>query len=564
MKSLISALFFLLSALSFVIAQPVQEFSFSREIKGVEFEKASIMKYVLQPEKARIFLELSRTGAVQTKMGPLWSGGGDPVEVKALGIIELSKDLELISEELIFLKPEGVLSKQYKLLKEPGNVVSNKNVMGTQDDCMSISAIVDKYPELVKEEETGEKALPKEYYDNAVDYGGLSVKVKGFNSRLYRLKPEGTKKSLFAQLTDAQYDEIKSTYDWEPYRGGDKKNYWMRLSSSVCDPQTGMVYAHNGLMKRGEDRGRSTEKYQEFVTYDKSGKEVNRTEITFDVPHDVALRQFFFTDTQENGLYAIDGLVHVYRQHYGLGYKKLNLNPNPQYRKLYYWNAQGKEVANVDFEVPAENVRILRGFWNGKALSLLAGNTKEGEWLSYQLTGGQLSGPESAAMLTEGIGFTPKELASFSWEQVREMSNSNGSRTIIYHLKKEVKEVDKVYNYSQGYVLFNIGTDGNISAAQHLRRADKARPNTKTQLNVYPGDGHFTLLMSDPVAGSKGNMLEVSILKVDPASLVTTPVHRMQGAGEGLSVERVPNSKNIIIFSTGPSGDKYMLTQLSL
>ena len=564
MKSLIGTLFFLMNYLSFVLAQPVQEFSFSREIKGVEFEKASIMKYVLQPDQARIFLELSRIGAVQTKMGPLWSGGADPMEVKALGIIDLSKDLELISEELIFLEPDGVLSKQQKLLKQPGKVVGNKNVMGTQDDCMSISAIVDKYPELVREEETGGKVLPKEYYDNSIDYGGLAMKVKGFNSRLYRLKPEGGKKSLFAQLTDARYDDIKSTYDWEPYRGGDKQNYWMQLSSSLCDPQTGMVYAHNGLVKRGEDRGRSMEKYQEFVTYDKSGKEISRTEITFDVPHEVALRQTFFTDNPDNGLYSIDGLVHVYRQQYGFGYKKLNPDPDPEYRKLYYWDAQGKALANIDFKVPAEEVRILRGFRNGNALSLLAGNKKEGGWLTYHIAGGQLNGPEKADALGKDIGFTPAELASFSWEQAREMANADGSRTIICHLKKEVKEADKVYNYSQGYVLFNIGADGKIAAAQHLRRSEKARANTQTQLNVYPAEGYFTLLMSDPVAGSNGNMLEVSVLKVNPASLATTPVHSMQGAGEGLSVERVPNSKNLIIFSTDPDGEKYMLTQLSL
>ena len=565
MKSLISAFFSILFCFQLSMAQSVQEYSFSREIKGVEFENASIMKYVLQPDKVRIYLELSRTGAVQSKMGPVWSGGADPIQVKALGILELSSGLELQNETLVFIKPDGIIAKQYKLLKEPGKVVmGDKNVMATQDDCMSIGDIIDKYPELVQKEESGEKALPREYYDNSIDYGGLAMKVKGFNSRLYRLKPEGGKKSLFAQLTNEQYDEIKSTYDWEPYRGGDKKNYWVQQSSSVCDPQTGAVYAHNGLIRVGEDRGRSTERFQELVAYDKSGKEINRTEINFDVPHDVELRQLFYTDTPDGSLYTIDGILHVYRQQYGFGYKKLNPDPDPLYRKLYFWDSKGKELGNVDFKVPAESTQLIRGFATGNKLSLLAGDKKGGKWLTYHFTDGKLNAPEEAGALSGGIAFTPAELASFSWEAVKKITRPDGAQTMIYHLKKEVKEAEKTYTPSQGYLIFNIGPEGKIARVQHLQRSGKALPNSKTGIRVYPGEDYLTLIMSDPIAGDKGNMLEVNILKVNLNTLEKTPVHSMVAAGESLSVERVSGSNDIIIFSTSPDGEKYRLAKLSL
>ncbi len=564
MKSLISTFLFVFFCVQLLLAQEVQEFSFSREIKGVEFESASIMKYVLQPDKVTIYLELGRTGAVQSKMGPVWSGGADPTEIKALGILELSKSLELQQEELVFIKPDGIIAKQYKLLKEPGKVISgDKNVMATQDDCMSIGDIVGKYPELVEEEEGAAVPLPREYYDNSIDYGGLAMKVKGFNSRMYRLKPEGAKRSLFAQLTNEQYDEIKSTYDWDPYRGGDKKNYWMQRSASVCDPQTGMVYAHNGLMRVGEDRGRSMEMIQEVVAYDKSGKEVNRTEISFDVPHDVELRQLFYTDTPDN-LYTIDGIVHVYRQNYGFGYKKLNPDPDPLFRRLYFWDAQGKEVANADFAVPAEDTRLIQAFANGNKLSLLAGDSKGGAWHTYHFAGGRLSGPENAGALAGGIAFTPVELASFSWEPVKKITRPDGAQTMIYHLKKEVKEADKTYTPSQGYLIFNVGPEGKIARVQHLQRSDNALPISKTGIRVYPGEGYFTLITSDPIQGDKGNMLEVNILKVNANTLEKTPVHSMVAAGESLSVERLSGPNDIIIFTTSPDGETYKLARLSL
>ena len=564
MKSIIGVFFFVLGCFQLSMAQAVQEFSFSREIKGVEFENASIMKYVLEPDKSIIYLELSRVGAVQSKMGPIWSGGADPVEIKALGILELSKDLKLLSEELVFVKPDGIISKQYKLLKEPGNVTSSKNVMATQDDCLGILDIVDKYPALMQAEDSAERALPKEYYDNSIDYGGLGQKVKGFNSRLYRLKPEGTKKSLFAQLTNDQYDDIKSTYDWEPYRGGDKKNYWMKLSDSACDPLTGMVYAHNGLVRVGEDRGRSMEKIQEFVTYDKSGKEANRTEINFDVPHDIELRQMFYADKPEDGLLSIQGVVQVYRQQYGFGYKKLNPDPDPLYRKLYFWDAQGKELGNVDFKAPSEDTRMIRAFTAGNQLSLLAGKLKEGQWLTYHFADGQLSGPESAGAMAGDIAFKPAELASFSWEAVKEMAGADGGQTIIYHLKKEVKAADKTYTPSQGYLIFKLSPDGKIARVQHLKRSGKALPNSKTGIRVYPGEGYLTLLLSDPVTGDKGSMLDINAMRVDLNTLEKTPVLSMMAAGEGLSVERVSDSDNLLIFTTSPDGEKYLVTQLSL
>ncbi|MCB0566785.1 MAG: hypothetical protein KDD01_20645, partial [Phaeodactylibacter sp.] len=65
-------------------------------------------------------------------------------------------------------------------------------------------------------------------------------------------------------------------------------------------------------------------------------------------------------------------------------------------------------------------------------------------------------------------------------------------------------------------------------------------------------------------AGDKGSMLDINAMMVDLNTWEKTPVHSMLAAGEGLSVERVANSDNLLIFTTSPDGEKYLVTQLSL
>ena len=176
------------------MAQTVQEFSFSREIKGVEFENASIMKYVLEPDKSIIYLELSRVGAVNPKWN-IWSGGGDPVEIKALGILELSKDLKLLNERARLREAGRHYFKQYKLLKEPGNVTSSKTSW-LRRTIAWVFLILWTNTRRSCRQRTPPKGPCLKILRQLHRLRGLGKKVKGFNSGLYRLKPEGQKRPL--------------------------------------------------------------------------------------------------------------------------------------------------------------------------------------------------------------------------------------------------------------------------------------------------------------------------------------------------------------------------------
>ena len=75
-------------------AQDIQSYAFKEGIGGVKFTKTELMLAVPKGEGLRVYLELSRTGAVQVG-GSLKSGGTEPVEVFAMGILDFTADLKL-------------------------------------------------------------------------------------------------------------------------------------------------------------------------------------------------------------------------------------------------------------------------------------------------------------------------------------------------------------------------------------------------------------------------------------------------------------------------------------
>lgn len=340
MKKAILTLFVVVGFFVGLLAQEIQSFSFKDGIGGVKFTKTELMTAVPKGDGLRVYLELSRIGAVQVG-GTLKSGGNDPVDVYALGILDFTADMKLENETLQWLKPEGVLAKKYSILEKPGAILSDP--LATQDDCLGIFEVIEKYPDLDEgfdlfASKTTQEA--KVYYQNRVTTTMLG-KIKGFKGEKITVNTEGEESS---EETEIEFD---------PYRNSTKNDYWIMQVGSECDPNTGDTWVTNGRIIAKEYSNRAYLYLRELVVFDEKGKEKNRTEITFEKPHDLQYGNFFI---DEEG--SITGKTEVYTQLHGFGYKKLNPSPEPEQRVIYEWDKNGVLKNQVTLSAPQEDFKI--------------------------------------------------------------------------------------------------------------------------------------------------------------------------------------------------------------
>ncbi|MCB0642005.1 MAG: hypothetical protein KDC44_10215, partial [Phaeodactylibacter sp.] len=343
MKRLLLSFFFSLAML-YLPAQNTKTYQFENGIGGIEFTGFNILGAVPKGEGTRIFLELSRVGAIQAKTGPVMSGGNDPVTIKALGVIDLAADQGVEQELVRWIKPDGT-PKQFNILEAPGKILGKP--LATQDDCVTISALVAEYPDIrqLYEEGAGSTIEPYSYYNNYINYTMLGAKPKNIALNYITVDAEGKK--------DYQEKEI----DIEDYRGNSKDNYWLSMESNACDAVSGNFWAYHGRMIRKEYSNRSNMYLMEMVVFDKDGKELNRTELTFEKPQLLLRSQYFYG--LEDDQTRILGKAHIYGEAFGFGYKKLNPEPNEKLKHYYEWDANGNLVQQVDFEAPSEDFKPL-------------------------------------------------------------------------------------------------------------------------------------------------------------------------------------------------------------
>lgn len=548
----------------------VSEHVFTNGVKGITFDSIKLLRYTDTPDGMRVYLTMKRTGAVQTKTGPVLSGGMDKIWLSALGVVDFSKDFKVVNEEVTFLRPDKVTAKEYNLLDGVGKRITDAKVIATQDDCVKSNwDLLDKYPELKKEEEEPEVVRPKMYYDNTLNYSMLGGKPKSFSMEKYTLKDEEkeNEKSLLEQMfsSDRKYDKESKSVDMESYRGSDKKNYWINMSSPACDPKNGNVYTHHGHILWGEMGNKSNEFEQETVVFDKDGKELNRTDIKFDLPHALDLRQLLFTETPEDNLYKVDGFAHVYKQNYGLGYKKLNPEPDKSARKFYQWDASGKLLASLDFAAPHENANVARAFHNGNNISLLATTSyKPAAFYTLHFADGKLAASEtldSNSPLVKGIGFTPAEIGSLTWEYTYSYNQPDGSKFIIYQLKKEISQGQTKLVQAQGFVLFRVDKDGKLTHAQHIKRSPKGDPNYKINFKGYQStSGKYVAVVRDPlVDGTRA----VDVYEIDGSTLEMKKLLSLDGAAD-LSTKHLPKANSVVFFSNDPKAKAYKMSMVKL
>ena len=562
-----------LFAISMANAQPVSEYTFSKGVKSITFDTIELVRYFSQPDGGiRVFLFMKRTGAIQAKAGSLMSGGKEEVQLEALGVVDFSKDLKVTKEEVTFIKPKGVVSKEYNILAENDPV--RAATIATQEDCADKWDLLDKYPELKTEEEMKEVARPRMYYDNSITYSMLGLKPKGFDKTTYTLKTEGseTEKGFLSKVlsTGVNYDKKSMSIDMEPYRNSDKKNYWIQASDPVCDPKTGVVYAHHSRTIFGEMGNRSNEFEQEFVVFDKEGKETARTEIKFEKPHALDLHQVLLTETPEDNLYKVDGIVNVYKQNYGFGYKKLNPEPDKQTYKLYHWNHTGELVSQLDFDVPVENVNVVRAFHAGDKVSLLATSYKPVSFYTFCFEEGKLTCSEAldeTHPIAKGLGFAPGELSRFDWKYNYSYNQKDGSKYIIYELSQEESvstqpgATPQKTIAAKGFALLRVDPNGKLTHTQHVMRPQNADAGYKSSFTSFPdNNGNYLTIVKDPILGGATS---INVYQVSGATLEMKKVAELSGAQE-LAVKQLPKASNMLFFSRNAADQFYKLMLVSL
>ena len=566
---LISSIFFaLLFVVSTSFAQTASKHSFKDGVKGIAFDSIELVHYASQPDgNIKVYLYLKRTGAIQKVTGSLMSGGKDLIELEAFGIITFSKDMKVLDEKLNYIKPEGIVGKQFNILAT--NDPLRAETIATHEDCISKWDIIDKYPELTKEEEVKEVARPELYYGNTISYSMLGLKPKSFDIVTHKLKTEESEaqKDFLSRTlsTPGNYDKSAKSTPIEPYRNSDKKNYWLKASEPVCDPISGTVYAHNGHMMRGQMGNRSTEFIQEFVVFDKEGTETARTEIKFEEPHALNLREVLITETPENSLYEVDGVVHVYNQNYGFGYKKLNPNPNKKAYKYYQWDNAGELVAQVDFEVPVERVNIVRAFHAEDKVNLLATAYEPSAFYSFCFEKGEMTCSETldeAHPLAKGLGFTPSELGKYKWKYQQCYTQAEGPKCYLYEINQEVSTTAQpgtrptVTVTPKGFVMLRVDNKGKLTHTQHIMRPENADSGYKSTFSCYPTDGgDYVTVIKDPLVGGTS---AVNIYKISPSDLQKSKIVELSGAEE-LQFKQLLKDNSIIFLSKDAVDKIYQL-----
>ncbi len=570
MQRIVTTLFLAVLFVMTSQAQNVSEHTFANGIKGITFDSIKLHRYMQKDDGVRVFFVMKRTGTVQKVMGSVMSGGMDKVWLSALGVVDFLSDMKVVNEEVTFLKPDKAVFKKFNILDGNHKRITDAKVIATQDDCVNSNYdLYDKYPELKQKEEVVEVARPEMYYSNYINYAMMRGNPKEFviEKNTLKEKDQQSEKGLWDALvsSNSKYEKEDKEIDMEGYRGFDKRDYWMRMSDPVCDPKTGVVNVHHGHINYKALGNRSNEIEQEVVTFDKDGKELNRTEMKFKVPHKLDLRQVLFTETPNNNLIHTDGIIHVYMQNYGMGYKKANPNPDKSARKYYQWDANGNVVADLEFKAPHEKASVVRAFHNGNNISLLAvTGYKEAAFYTTHFSEGKLTGSETfkeSSPLAKGIGFSPSEIGGVNWDYHYSYNQKDGSKLVIYQLKKEVMEGQTKSIHSKGFVLFKIGQDGKITHAQHIKRSDKGNQRYKIKFKAYPSEnGKYVAVVRDPLVGGT---TAVDAYEIDGATLELKKILNLDNAAD-LSTKHLPKTNSMVFFSKDLEGNVYKMAKLGL
>lgn len=386
MKVFISLwLFLVVICITSVNAQTQHKITYplGKETQIMGLQESSILHVFKQQDQVRVFLFLIGKAYVEQKSTSIIAGKTAPQTVMALAVLEYDNVMKLTSKKIWFLDIVPITDKTTIVAYDPNSMFGQGKTIGKSQDCLGADwyeKIKSMYPELKQRTSiSSNSSRPEVHYDNKVRYAGWGGAVEQIRLTKYQKRDktqaqsEGGFWNAVFDMNSSEYEMITKQIELKPYRESTKDDYWMKARETECDQNTGNIYMWNVKQIKKLYGNRSRDYFQEFVVYDAEGKELNRTEITFDLPHDARYSELLKMKNIKDPFFHIKGAVHMYKQEHGFGYKKLNPEPDKFSRIVYHWDANGALVNRKSFKAPSEGFYMINAFSGDKSVSMLCG-----------------------------------------------------------------------------------------------------------------------------------------------------------------------------------------------
>lgn len=352
-----------------------------KETQILGLQESSILHVYKQQDQVRVFLFLIGKGYVEQKSTSIIAGKSAPQTVQAITVLDYDNAMKLTSKKIWFLDINPVTDKTNIVAYDPNSMFGQGKTIGKSQDCLGADwyeKIKSMYPELKQRTNISTStSRPEIHYDNKVRYAGWGGAVDQIRLTRHQKRDktqaqaEGGFWNVLFDVNSSEYELITKQIELKPYRESTKDDYWMKARETECDKNTGNIYMWNMKQIKKLYGNRSRDYFQEFVVYDAEGRELNRTEITFDLPHDVRYSELLKMRNRKDPFFQITGAVHMYKQE--LDFKKLNPNPDKFSRIVYHWDANGALVNRKEFKAPSEGFYMITAFPGDKSVSMLCG-----------------------------------------------------------------------------------------------------------------------------------------------------------------------------------------------
>lgn len=529
------SLFLLLAFFTVVTqAQSIQEGELPTTIGEADFDPDMRLVHVGETSDGlKVLALMKKEGAYRKKMGPMMSGGADPVTILALGEFYFDEGLQLKESKYTILKPDGenTMLGDFEVLNEPVRIGKAK-VIAKKADCKELYELADIHPELRDgygtEEAVFEKDFPGPavYYENVLKYK-FSGAVKTVKLRKYTKNQKPPQKAEATTLKGAFKDMFKSTPKVDPYsevekeldiedtyKGRGKKDFWMFMSDDICDPVDGAIFAHHGhYYSKDAPRKRNNHFEQELVVFDKEGKVVNHLDLNFDKPMELEQQVVFEDKGQSKNENDIKAVGYMFKELTGAFTKKVNPNPDPNARHFYKINEAGSQDYTFSFYLEGTNEKIKKIMVNPKGdnFSMLSYAIKPSTYSWYQM-GAQ--GVVAKNEIKEGNPlFAPLSTAKLNVDatQLRpftETFDAAGNRRLKYrvvNVTTDPSTKEKKYQ-SKGFLDLLLDEKGDLKIANFINRAENADLSLKPSLEVIKEEGDIvTWMYQDPLRIKSGD-----------------------------------------------------------
>lgn len=441
--------------------------------------------------------------------------------VKAMAKLDFDTQLNLIKSEVVFIDLAEIKETEEVEIfagdildyDDEGKLMGTRGVCLTGDWKLKLRA---HFPDVATPADTKEKLVddrPRVYYKNEIDVKAIIPKVQGIDIKKLTIDPDELTKEKIKRIDDPElpYNFVEYIYKAEKnyieptrYSEATKSDYWINIDQAH-NGYTGEVYAYNEKYEDGKKR--SNEYIKEFVTYDASGKEINRTDIDLKIPHS-AIRYYPYSQGVEDYFRRYRGAVLIFFQQYGFGYKKFNPEPDKKLFSLYQWGSQGELLGKSDFHTVGESNYFTGLFSNKNNFSLLIYGREEKQYYMVYGENGKISEPQPLSMndaAFTGLSESDKQsLPRLIWEYRYEFAK-NEDVFAVYRLTstEQQKPGAPVITHNEGHMLTFIDAKGKVNKMFRI-----PAKNESSKLKCYErGDIVFLEITSSLTEGQSATQV---------------------------------------------------------